>query len=81
MKTVLNNFHFLGLREAERGEFSKRYLKQVFQSFNFPKRALSNGKLTLTEAEGLSDLLEAETELQLKISQQSANVFSFKYKY
>lgn len=37
-------------------------------------RALLNGKLTLTEVEGLSDLLEAETELQLKICQQNSNV-------
>ena len=30
--------------------------------------------MSLTEVEGLSDLLEAETTLQLKISQQNAAV-------
>ncbi|NNU15728.1 tRNA uridine-5-carboxymethylaminomethyl(34) synthesis GTPase MnmE [Parvularcula sp. ZS-1/3] len=32
----------------------------------FSMRAFANGKMDLTQAEGLSDLLEAETELQLK---------------
>jgi tRNA modification GTPase len=39
-----------GLREAEPGEFTRR--------------ALENGRLDLTEAEGLADLLSAETEWQ-----------------
>jgi tRNA modification GTPase len=39
-----------GLREAEPGEFTRR--------------ALANGCIDLTEAEGLADLLEAETEAQ-----------------
>lgn len=39
-----------GVREAEPGEFTRR--------------ALTNGRIDLTEAEGLADLLEAETELQ-----------------
>lgn len=39
-----------GLREAEPGEFTRR--------------AFENGRLDLTEAEGLSDLLFAETEMQ-----------------
>lgn len=38
-------------------------------------RSLINGKMSLTEIEGLSDLLEAETTLQLKIYQQNASVF------
>lgn len=42
----------LGLRPAEPGEFSKR--------------AFLNGKLDLTEAEGLADLVAAETEAQRK---------------
>lgn len=41
-----------GLRVAEPGEFTRR--------------ALGNGRIDLTEAEGLADLLEAETELQRK---------------
>ncbi len=41
-----------GLRPAAAGEFSRR--------------AFENGKLDLTEAEGLADLVEAETEAQLK---------------
>ena len=39
-----------GLRLAEPGEFSRR--------------ALENGRIDLTEAEGLADLIEAETETQ-----------------
>lgn len=39
-----------GLRAAEPGEFTRR--------------ALMNGRIDLTEAEGLADLLEAETETQ-----------------
>ena len=39
-----------GLRQAEPGEFTRR--------------ALANGRIDLTEAEGLADLLEAETEAQ-----------------
>ena len=41
-----------GLRPAEPGEFTRR--------------ALENGRLDLTQVEGLSDLIEAETELQRK---------------
>jgi tRNA modification GTPase len=41
-----------GLREAEPGEFTRR--------------AFSNGRIDLAEAEGLADLLSAETELQRK---------------
>ncbi|XP_070541778.1 tRNA modification GTPase GTPBP3, mitochondrial-like [Ptychodera flava] len=41
-----------GLRPAEAGEFTKR--------------AFQNGKLDLTEVEGLSDLIHAETEAQRK---------------
>jgi len=39
-----------GIRPAERGEFTRR--------------AFDNGRLDLTEVEGLADLLEAETSLQ-----------------
>ena len=41
-----------GLREARPGEFTRR--------------AFENGRIDLTEAEGLADLLEAETESQRK---------------
>ena len=41
---------YLGLREAEPGEFTRR--------------AFGNGKIDLAEAEGLADLLSAETEMQ-----------------
>jgi tRNA modification GTPase len=41
-----------GLREAEPGEFTRR--------------AFDNGRIDLTEAEGLADLIEAETEAQRK---------------
>ena len=47
-----------GLRMAEAGEFTRR--------------ALYNGKLDLSEAEGLGDLLAAETETQRRIALRSA---------
>ncbi len=43
-------FYGLGLREAERGEFTRR--------------AFENGRMDLTEAEGLADLIDAQTSLQ-----------------
>jgi tRNA modification GTPase len=43
---------FGGLRQAEPGEFTRR--------------AFDNGRIDLTEAEGLADLIEAETESQRK---------------
>lgn len=47
-----------GLRPAEPGEFTRR--------------ALRNGRLDLSEAEGLGDLLMAETEAQRRIAVRSA---------
>ena len=41
-----------GLRQAQPGEFTRR--------------AFENGRIDLTEAEGLADLIEAETESQRK---------------
>ncbi|EGD60175.1 tRNA modification GTPase TrmE [Novosphingobium nitrogenifigens DSM 19370] len=48
----------LGLRRAEPGEFTRR--------------AFANGRIDLAEAEGLADLLEAETELQRRSAQAMA---------
>ena len=45
---ALGEFH--GLREAQPGEFTRR--------------AFENGRIDLTEAEGLADLIEAETQSQ-----------------
>lgn len=47
-----------GLRIAEPGEFTRR--------------ALANGRIDLAEAEGLADLLEAETETQRRAALQAA---------
>ncbi|MGI2036000.1 tRNA uridine-5-carboxymethylaminomethyl(34) synthesis GTPase MnmE [Rhizobium panacihumi] len=47
------------MRLAEAGEFSKR--------------ALENGKLDLVEAEGLSDLLRAETEMQRRLALEQSD--------
>jgi tRNA modification GTPase len=47
---ILDALTSLGLRQAEPGEFTRR--------------ALANGRIDLTEAEGLADLLESETESQ-----------------
>lgn len=46
-----------GLRRAESGEFTRR--------------AFANGRIDLAEAEGLADLLSAETELQRRAAQQA----------
>lgn len=48
-----------GLRPAEAGEFTRR--------------ALENGRLDLTQVEGLADLIDAETEIQRK---QALRIFS-----
>lgn len=45
-----------GLRQAEPGEFTRR--------------ALANGRLDLTQVEGLADLIEAETEAQRRQAQR-----------
>ncbi len=51
MRAVLDALHALpGVRPAEAGEFAMR--------------AFHNGKLDLTEAEGLADLVAAETDAQ-----------------
>ena len=47
-----------GMRAAEPGEFTRR--------------AFSNGRIDLTEAEGLADLLEAETESQRRAALRNA---------
>lgn len=47
-----------GLRRAEPGEFTRR--------------AFANGRIDLAEAEGLADLLSAETELQRRAAMASA---------
>ena len=49
---------FEGLREAEPGEFTRR--------------AFSNGRIDLAEAEGLADLLSAETEFQRRGAMRAA---------
>ncbi|MEP3198853.1 MAG: tRNA uridine-5-carboxymethylaminomethyl(34) synthesis GTPase MnmE [Lentilitoribacter sp.] len=48
-----------GLRLAEAGEFTKR--------------AYDNGKMDLTEAEGLADLLSSETEMQRRLAVEQAD--------
>ena len=52
-KCVLEALFCRGARPADKGEFTKR--------------ALINGKMTLTEAEAIGDLLDAKSEEQLKI--------------
>ena len=52
-RCVLEALFHHGARQAGKGEFTKR--------------ALINGKLTLTEAEAIGDLLDARSEEQLKI--------------
>jgi tRNA modification GTPase len=49
-----------GCRLAERGEFTRR--------------AFENGRLDLTQVEGLKDLLDAETEEQRKLALRAVEV-------
>ncbi len=57
VKAVLDALSAMtGLRMAEPGEFTRR--------------ALENGKLDLTQVEGLSDLIDAETEAQRRQAQR-----------
>lgn len=55
---VLESAYIEGASPAERGEFTKR--------------AFVNGKLSLTETESVSMLLEAESEAQIKLSRLSS---------
>ena len=57
-RTVLETLLALGARCAEAGEFTRR--------------AFINGRLTLTEAEAISDLLEAKSREQMRLSSDSA---------
>jgi tRNA modification GTPase len=52
LDSIFRNNNNNGIRPAERGEFTRR--------------AFENGRMDLTEVEGLSDLLEAETAQQRK---------------
>ncbi|MGC2602793.1 MAG: tRNA uridine-5-carboxymethylaminomethyl(34) synthesis GTPase MnmE, partial [Rhodomicrobium sp.] len=63
---VLDALSAAGLRMAEPGEFTRR--------------AFENGKLDLTEAEGLADLINAETAAQRSQAlQQSAGALRERY--
>lgn len=57
-KMVLESAFIAGAVPAERGEFTKR--------------AFVNGKLTLTETEAISMLLEAESTAQVKLSREKS---------
>lgn len=57
-RCVLEALFHHGARQAGKGEFTKR--------------AVINGKLTLTEAEAIGDLLDAKSEEQLKILSQDS---------
>lgn len=65
IQEVINKLISLGCRQATRGEFSKR--------------AFINGKMSLDEAEGIIDFINAETESQAKAASNLANgkLFSF----
>ena len=57
-KKVLESALIAGASPAERGEFTKR--------------AFVNGKLSLTETEAISMLLEAESDAQIKLSREKS---------
>jgi tRNA modification GTPase len=57
-RTVLETLLNLGARYAEAGEFTRR--------------AFVNGRLTLTEAEAISDLLEAKSREQMRLSSDTS---------
>ena len=57
-RTVLETLLTLGARAAEAGEFTRR--------------AFINGRLSLTEAEAISDLLEAKSRDQMRLSSDTS---------
>ena len=58
-KRLEEAFLHLGLRRAEAGEFTRR--------------AFVNGQISLADAEGLADLLAAETEAQRRLAMKAAD--------
>ncbi len=63
--TVINTLVSLGARMAEPGEYSKR--------------AFLNGKISLDEAEGIIDIINAESESQLKTASKLSSGEFFNY--
>lgn len=59
VRAILDRLSELGLRHAEAGEFTRR--------------AFENGKIDLVEAEGLSDMIAAETEMQRRLALEQAS--------
>ena len=64
VESVLGALGVLGCRLAEPGEFARR--------------AFENGKIDLTEAEGIADLIDAETEAQRQQAVRQASGALFK---
>ncbi len=58
VRALLDRLAGLGLRHAEAGEFTRR--------------AFENGKIDLVEAEGLADMIAAETEMQRRLALEQA---------
>lgn len=54
-------------------ELSKFENCRIAEAGEFSKRAFANGKLDLTEAEGLADLIDAETESQRRLAVMGAS--------
>lgn len=54
-------------------ELSKFDNCRIAEAGEFSKRAFANGKLDLTEAEGLADLIDAETESQRRLAVMGAS--------
>lgn len=54
-------------------ELSKFKNCRIAEAGEFSKRAFANGKLDLTEAEGLADLIDAETESQRRLAVMGAS--------
>lgn len=54
-------------------ELSKLENCRIAEAGEFSKRAFANGKLDLTEAEGLADLIDAETESQRRLAVMGAS--------
>lgn len=60
---VLDAFESLG-KEMKTGQIDRGGLIRPAEAGEFTKRAFYNGKMDLTEIEGLADLLDAQTGLQ-----------------
>ena len=73
-RTPLHSHRTHSQTEFESGETSGRGTIRYAEPGEFSKRAFINGKMDLTQAEGLADIINAETEQQRRVAFKQASV-------